>query len=198
MREVGVEPLLALKLALGAVLLWDVVLLLRHPTGDDVVTRTNPLAELRRKGLNSLLMPFAVVVLVMLDFAGDASPWLSLALLALTLAYLALPRPVALGPEGLLLDGRRTAPARLLGVEHADEGATVQVDWHGWLLERRVPAGAVAEALLAQPAKGAAESEAVEPGEAEPSGGEGGPPEAVAPGEGDDAPLAEEATTPAD
>ena len=192
------EPLSALKLVLGAVLLWDVALLLRRPAGDDVVTRTNPLAELRRKGLNSLLMPFAVVVLVMLDFAGDEPPWLSLALLALTLAYLALPRPVALGPEGLLLDGRRIAPARLLGVERAAEGATVQVDWHGWLLERRVPAGAVAEALLARPAKGAAGSEAVEPEEAEPSAGEGSPPEEAEPEEGDAEPPGEEATTPTD
>ena len=58
------------------------------------------------------------------------------------------PHPVALGPEGLLLDGCRIAPARLLGVERAAEGATVQIDWHGWLLERRIPTGAVAEALL--------------------------------------------------
>ena len=190
------EPLLALKLALGAVLLWDVALLLRHPTGDDVVTRANPLAELRRKGINSLLMPFTVVVIVMLDFAGDASPWLSLALLALTLAYLALPRPVALGPAGLLLDGKRIAPARLLAAERVAEGVTVQVDWHGWLLERRVPAGAVAEALLARSVKGVAG--ATEPGAAQPSGGAGRPPEAAEPEEGDDAPSAEEATTSAD
>ena len=139
--------LLLLKIALGTVLLFYVALLLRRPAEGAVVTTLPASEELRRKGLNMVLMPLVVAFILGLDLLQGNSPLLALALLALTLAYLALPRPVALEREALLLDGWRIPLARVLSVKPAEDGVALSLERFGWLTEQRLPAGAVADAL---------------------------------------------------
>ena len=139
--------LLLLKIALGTVLLFDVALLLRRPAEGAVVTTLPASEELRRKGLNMVLMPLVVAFILGLDLLQGNSPLLALALLALTLAYLALPRPVALEREALLLDGWRIPLARVLSVKPVEDGVAVSLERFGWLTEQHLPAGAVADAL---------------------------------------------------
>ena len=140
--------LLLLKIALGAVLLFDVALLLRRPAEGAVVTTLPASEELRRKGLNMVLMPLVVAFILGLDLLQGNSPLLALVLLALTMAYLALPRPLALEPENLLLDGWRIPLAKVLSVKEADDGAAIALERFGWLTEQNIPTGAVADALL--------------------------------------------------
>ena len=140
--------LLLLKIALGAVLLFDVALLLRRPAEGAVVTTLPANEELRRKGLNMVLMPLVVAFILGLDLLQGNSPLLALVLLALTMAYLALPRPLALEPENLLLDGWRIPLAKVLSVKEAEDGAAIALERFGWLTEQNIPTGAVADALL--------------------------------------------------
>ena len=140
--------LLLLKIALGAVLLFDVALLLRRPAEGAVVTTLPANEELRRKGLNMVLMPLVVAFILGLDLLQGNSPLLALVLLALTMAYLALPRPLALEPEDLLLDGWRIPLAKVLSVKEAEDGAAIALERFGWLTEQNIPTGAVADALL--------------------------------------------------
>ena len=139
--------LLLLKIALGTVLLFDVALLLRRPAEGAVVTTLPASEELRRKGLNMVLMPLVVAFILGLDLLQGNSPLLALALLALTMAYLALPRPVALEPEDLLLDGWRIPLARVLSAKPVEDGVALSLERYGWLTEQCLPAGAVADAL---------------------------------------------------
>ena len=74
--------LLLLKIALGTVLLFDVMLLLRRPTEGAVVTTLPASEELRRKGVNMVLMPLVVTFILVLDLLQGNSPLPSLALLA--------------------------------------------------------------------------------------------------------------------
>ena len=74
----------------------------------------------------------------------------ALALLALVVAYLALPRSLALEREHLLLDGWHIPLARVLSVKLVEDGVAVSLERFGWLTEQHLPAGAVADALQEQ------------------------------------------------
>ena len=140
--------LLLLKIALGTVLLFDVILLLRRPAEGAVVTTLPASEELRRKGVNMVLMPLVVAFILVLDLLQGNSPLPSLTLLALTMAYLALPRSLALESDSLLLDGWRIPLARVLSVKPTEDGVAVSLERFGWLTEQNIPTGAVANALL--------------------------------------------------
>lgn len=139
--------LLLLKALLGGVLLFDLLLLQRKPAPGAVVQRLDWQAELARKGAYGWLMPSAALLLLLLDRAQGNDPRPALALLALVVAYLALPRSLALEPEALLLDGWRIPLARLLSAKRTDDGVAVSLERFGWLTEQHLPAGAVADAL---------------------------------------------------
>jgi len=106
--------LLLLKLSLGGVLLFDLLILQRKPAADAIVQRLDWQAELARKGAYGWLMPTAALLVLLLDRAQGNDPRPALALLALVVAYLALPRSLALEREHLLLDGWRIPLARVL------------------------------------------------------------------------------------
>ena len=139
--------LLLLKLSLGGVLLFDLLILQRKPAADAIVQRLDWQAELARKGPYGWLMPTAALLLLLLDRAqgNDSRP--ALALLALVVAYLALPRSLALERDALLLDGWRIPLARVLSVKPVEDGVAVSLERFGWLTEQRLPAGAVVDAL---------------------------------------------------
>ena len=139
--------LLLLKLSLGGVLLFDLLILQRKPAADAIVQRLDWQAELARKGAYGWLMPTAALLVLMLDRAQGNDPRPALALLALVVAYLALPRSLALEREHLLLDGWRIPLARVLSVKPVEDGVAVSLERFGWLTEQRLPAGAVADAL---------------------------------------------------
>lgn len=150
--------LLLLKLSLGGVLLFDLLILQRKPAADAIVQRLDWQAELARKGAYGWLMPTAALLVLMLDRAQGNDPRPALALLALVVAYLALPRSLALEREHLLLDGWRISLARVLSVKPVEDGVAVSLERFGWLTEQHLPAGAVADALqerLAQRRAGA-------------------------------------------
>jgi hypothetical protein len=150
--------LLLLKLSLGGVLLFDLLILQRKPAADAIVQRLDWQAELARKGAYGWLMPTAALLVLMLDRAQGNDPRPALALLALVVAYLALPRSLALEREHLLLDGWRISLARVLSVKPVEDGVAVSFERFGWLTEQHLPAGAVADALqerLAQRRAGA-------------------------------------------
>ena len=139
--------LLLLKLALGGVLLFDLLILQRKPAADAIVQRLDWQAELARKGAYGWLMPTAALLVLMLDRAQGNDPRPALALLALVVAYLALPRSLALERDALLLDGWRIPLARVLSVKPVEDGVAVSLERFGWLTEQRLPAGAVVDAL---------------------------------------------------
>ena len=139
--------LLLLKLSLGGVLLFDLLILQRKPAADAIVQRLDWQAELARKGAYGWLMPTAALLVLMLDRAQGNDPRPALALLALVVAYLALPRSLALEREHLLLDGWRISLARVLSVKPVEDGVAVSLERFGWLTEQHLPAGAVADAL---------------------------------------------------
>ena len=139
--------LLLLKLSLGGVLLFDLLILQRKPAADAIVQRLDWQAELARKGAYGWLMPTAALLVLMLDRAQGNDPRPALALLALVVAYLALPRSLALEREHLLLDGWRISLARVLSVKPVKDGVAVSLERFGWLTEQHLPAGAVADAL---------------------------------------------------
>ena len=150
--------LLLLKLSLGGVLLFDLLILQRKPAADAIVQRLDWQAELARKGAYGWLLPTAALLVLMLDRAQGNDPRPALALLALVVAYLALPRSLALEREHLLLDGWRISLARVLSVKPVEDGVAVSLERFGWLTEQHLPAGAVADALqerLAQRRAGA-------------------------------------------
>ena len=142
--------LLLLKLSLGGVLLFDLLILQRKPAADAIVQRLDWQAELARKGAYGWLMPTAALLVLMLDRAQGNDPRPALALLALVVAYLALPRSLALERENLLLDGWRIPLARVLSVKPLEDGVAVSLERFGWLIEQHLPAGAVADALQEQ------------------------------------------------
>lgn len=92
-------------------------------------------------------MPTAALLVLLLDRAQGNDPRPALALLALVVAYLALPRSLALEREHLLLDGWRIPLARVLSVKPVEDGVAVSLERFGWLTEQHLPAGAVADAL---------------------------------------------------
>ncbi len=139
--------LLLLKLSLGGVLLFDLLILQRKPAADAIVQRLDWQAELARKGAYGWLMPTAALLVLMLDRAQGNDPRPALALLALVVAYLALPRSLALERDALLLDGWRIPLARVLSVKPVEDGVAVSLERFGWLTEQRLPAGAVVDAL---------------------------------------------------
>jgi|TARA_B100000315_G_scaffold122648_1_gene112510 hypothetical protein len=139
--------LLLLKLSLGGVLLFDLLLLQRKPAADAIIQRLDWQAELTRKGAYGWLMPTAALLVLLLDRAQGNDPRPALALLALVVGYLALPRSLALEPEALLLDGWRIPLARVLSAKPAEDGVAVSLERFGWLTEQHLPAGTVADAL---------------------------------------------------
>ena len=139
--------LLLLKLSLGGVLLFDLLIVQRKPAADAIVQRLDWQAELARKGAYGWLMPTAALLVLMLDRAQGNDPRPALALLALVVAYLALPRSLALERDALLLDGWRIPLARVLSVKPVEDGVAVSLERFGWLTEQRLPAGAVVDAL---------------------------------------------------
>ncbi|HIM33196.1 MAG TPA: hypothetical protein EYI97_01785 [Candidatus Poseidoniales archaeon] len=139
--------LLLLKLSLGGVLLFDLLILQRKPAADAIVQRLDWQAELVRKGTYGWLMPTAALLVLLLDRAQGNDPRPALALLALVVAYLALPRSLALEREHLLLDGWRIPLVRVLSVKPVEDGVAVSLERFGWLTEQHLPAGAVADAL---------------------------------------------------
>ena len=139
--------LLLLKLSLGGVLLFDLLILQRKPAADAIVQRLDWQAELARKGTYGWLMPTAALLVLLLDRAQGNDPRPALALLALVVAYLALPRSLALERDALLLDGWRIPLARVLSVKPVEDGVAVSLERFGWLTEQRLPAGAVVDAL---------------------------------------------------
>ena len=139
--------LLLLKLSLGGVLLFDLLLLQRKPAADAIIQRLDWQAELTRKGAYGWLMPTAALLVLLLDRAQGNDPRPALALLALVVAYLALPRSLALEREHLLLDGWHIPLARVLSVKLVEDGVAVSLERFGWLTEQHLPAGAVADAL---------------------------------------------------
>ena len=139
--------LLLLKLSLGGVLLFDLLILQRKPAADAIVQRLDWQAELARKGAYGWLMPTAALLVLMLDWVQGNDPRPALALLALVVAYLALPRSLALERDALLLDGWRIPLARVLSVKPVEDGVAVSLERFGWLTEQRLPAGAVVDAL---------------------------------------------------
>jgi hypothetical protein len=139
--------LLLLKLSLGGVLVFDLLILQRKPAADAIVQRLNWQAELTRKGTYGWLMPTAALLVLLLDRAQGNDPRPALALLALVVAYLALPRSLALEREHLLLDGWRIPLVRVLSVKPVEDGVAVSLERFGWLTEQHLPAGAVADAL---------------------------------------------------
>ena len=74
--------LLLLKIALGTVLLFDVALLLRRPAAWLPPPPLPASEELRRKGLNMVLMPLVVAFVLGLDLLQGNSPLLAPAALA--------------------------------------------------------------------------------------------------------------------
>ena len=101
------EILLLLKLIFGIVLIYDVVLLFRSESDGDVVEMCHPFDELRKKGINAILIPLSIFLLLIMDLIQDLDLKLSFALLLLSLTYLAMPRKTAYGENGLLLDGQK-------------------------------------------------------------------------------------------
>ena len=128
-------------------LLFDLLILQRKPAADAIVQRLDWQAELARKGAYGWLMPTAALLVLMLDRAQGNDPRPALALLALVVAYLALPRSLALERDALLLDGWRIPLARVLSVKPVEDGVAVSLERFGWLTEQRLPAGAVVDAL---------------------------------------------------
>ena len=109
--------LLLLKIALGTVLLFDVMLLLRRPAEGAVVTTLPASEELRRKGVNMVLMPLVVTFILVLDLLQGNSPLPSLTLLARL-----IPAPwLGVCPPGVPLCG--------------PEFCTISGNWHlGWTM----------------------------------------------------------------
>ena len=73
--------LLLLKLSLGGVLLFDLLILQRKPAADAIVQRLDWQAELARKGTYGWLMPTAALLVLLRSarsaFHARATPWAS-------------------------------------------------------------------------------------------------------------------------
>ena len=120
------EILLLLKFVFGIVLLYDIVLLFRSESEGDVVETSHPFDELRKKGINAILIPLSIFLLLIMDLIQDLDLKLSFALLFLSLIYLAMPRKTAYGENGLLLDGQRYSKDKILGIIRKEEGFSKQ------------------------------------------------------------------------
>lgn len=141
------EFLLLLKFVFGIVLLYDIVLLFRSESEGDVVETSHPFDELRKKGINAILIPLSIFLLLIMDLIQDLDLKLSFALLFLSLIYLAMPRKTAYGENGLLLDGQRYSKDNILGIIRKEEGFSIRFEWYGWLSEKDLTDGPVARKL---------------------------------------------------
>ena len=142
------EFLLLLKFVFGIVLLYDIVLLFRSESEGDVVETSHPFDELRKKGINAILIPLSIFLLLIMDLIQDLDLKLSFALLLLSLIYLAMPRKTAYGENGLLLDGQRYPKDKILGIIKKDDSFSIRFEWYGWLSERELTDGPVARKLV--------------------------------------------------
>tara|TARA_B100000029_G_scaffold471786_1_gene511745 strand:+ start:269 stop:715 length:447 start_codon:yes stop_codon:yes gene_type:complete len=141
------EILLLLKLIFGIVLIYDVVLLFRSESDGDVVEICPPFDELRKKGINAILIPLSIFLLLIMDFMQDIDLKLSFGLLLLSLTYLAMPRKTAYGENGLLLDGQIYPKDKILGIIKKEDNYSIRIEWYGWLSERDLIDGPVARKL---------------------------------------------------
>ena len=141
------EILLLLKLIFGIVLIYDVVLLFRSESDGDIVETCHPFDELRKKGINGILIPLSIFLLLIMDLIQDLDLKLSFALLLLSLTYLAMPRKTAYGENGLLLDGQRYPKDKILGFIKKEDNYSIRIEWYGWLSERDLTDGPVARKL---------------------------------------------------
>ena len=135
------EILLLLKL------IYDVVLLFRSESDGDIVETCHPFDELRKKGINGILIPLSIFLLLVMDLIQDLDLKLSFALLLLSLTYLAMPRKTAYGENGLLLDGQRYPKDKILGVIKKEDNYSIRIELYGWLSERDLTDGPVARKL---------------------------------------------------
>ena len=142
------EILLSLKFIFGLVLIYDIVLLFRSESDGDIVETSHPFDELRKKGINAILIPLSIFLLLIMDLIQDLDLKLSFALLLLSLIYLAMPRKTAYGENGLLLDGQRYPKDKILGIIKKDDSFSIRFEWYGWLSERELTDGPVARKLV--------------------------------------------------
>lgn len=141
------EILLLLKFIFGIVLIYDIVLLFRSESDGDVVETSHPFDELRKKGINAILIPLSIFLLLIMDLIQDLDLKLSFVLLLLSFIYLAMPRKTAYGENGLLLDGQRYSKDKILGIIRKEDGFSIRFEWHGWLSEKDLTDGPVARKL---------------------------------------------------
>ena len=141
------EILLSLKFIFGLVLIYDIVLLFRSESDGDIVETSHPFDELRKKGINAILIPLSIFLLLIMDLIQDLDLKLSFTLLLLSLIYLAMPRKTAYGENGLLLDGQRYPKDKILGIIKKDDSFSIRFEWYGWLSEKDLSDGPVARKL---------------------------------------------------
>ena len=141
------EILLLLKIIFGIVLLLDILLLFRSESDGDSVEVSHPFDELRKKGINAILIPLSIFLILIMDLIQNLDLKISFALLFLSLIYLAMPRKTAYGENGLLLDGQRYSKDKILSVTEKDSHFLIRVEWYGWLSEKDLEDGPVARRL---------------------------------------------------
>ena len=81
------EILLLLKFIFGIVLIYDIVLLFRSESDGDVVETSHPFDELRKKGINAILIPLSIFLLLIMDLIQDLDLKLSFVLLLLSFIH---------------------------------------------------------------------------------------------------------------
>ena len=141
------EILLLLKLIFGIVLLFDIFSLFRSESDGDLVEVSHPFDELRKKGINAILIPLSIFLLLVMDLIQNLDLKISFALLFLSLIYLAMPRKTAYGENGLLLNGQRYSKDKILGITKKDDAFSIRFERYGWLSEKDLEDGPVARKL---------------------------------------------------
>ena len=136
------------KIVLLVVLLYDVSILFRKPEEGSKIAKLDFWTEMERKGINALLIPSTMVFIISLDIVQEVDIYLSTTLFILSLVYLGYPRPFAFGKNGILLDGKIIAKDRILKAKKTDKGGKISIEWHGWLMEKDLPASDVTDLIL--------------------------------------------------
>ena len=136
------------KIILFVVLLYDVVILFRKPEEKSKVVTLDFWKEIKRKGINGLLIPCTMIFIISLDYAQNVDIYLSICLLILSLIYLGYPRPFAHGENGVLLDGKTITNDRILKAKKTETGAKISIEWYGWLMEKELPDCEVTDTIL--------------------------------------------------
>ena len=136
------------KAILLVVLLYDVIILFRKPEEGSKVVTLNFWKEMKRKGINCLLIPCTMIFIISLDYIQETEIYLSLGLLILSIIYLGYPRPFAFGKNGILLDGKTIVKERILKAKKTKKGGKISIEWYGWLMEKKLPDCEVTDAIL--------------------------------------------------